>query len=49
MTPTELNKDKLWAIVSDLRPFEEVRIKKDKNGVPGRIVVLTESVVFLDS
>ncbi len=49
MTKEELNKDKLWAIVSDLRPFEEVRIKKDKNGVPGRIVVLTESATFFDS
>ena len=45
----ELNKDKLWAIVSDLRPFELVKIKKDENGKPGKIIVLTECVTILES
>ena len=49
MTPTELNKDKLWAIVMDLRPHEEIKIKKDREGKPGKIIVLTECVTILES
>lgn len=39
---------KLLAIVHNLRPYEEIKIKKDEKGLPGRIIVLTSSTTFLD-
>jgi predicted Ser/Thr protein kinase len=39
---------KLLAIVHHLRPFEEIKIKKDEFGKPGRIVVLSSSTTILD-
>ncbi len=45
----ELNKEALWLIVMDLRPFEVIKIKKDEFGKPGRVIILTESTTILDS
>ncbi len=39
---------KLLTIVHSLRPFEEVKIKKDEFGKPGRIIILTSSTTILD-
>jgi hypothetical protein len=37
--------DKLLAIIHDLKPFEEIRIKKDGRGEP-LLIVYTESKIF---
>lgn len=45
----ELNKEILWLIVMNLRPFEVIKIKKDEFGKPNRVIVMTESTTILDS
>lgn len=40
--------NKLLAIVHSLRPYEEIKIKKDEFGKPGKIIVLTSSTTVLD-
>jgi len=39
---------KLELIIFDLRPFEEIRIKKDEYGKPGKIIILTSGTTLLD-
>lgn len=39
---------KLLAIVHSLRPFEEIKIKKDEFGRVNRIIVLSSSTTMLD-
>ena len=48
MSNQDLNKEKLWLIVMDLRPFEEIKIKKDKFGKADKIIVLTSCTTILD-
>lgn len=38
--------EKLLAIVRDLRPYEEVRIKKDDLGKPLIIIITQSTVIF---
>lgn len=39
---------KLLTLIHSLRPFEEIKIKKDEFGKPGRIIVLASSTTILD-
>lgn len=39
---------KLLLLVHTLRPFEEIKIKKDDFGRPGRVIVLSSSTTILD-
>lgn len=39
---------KLLALVHTLRPFEEIRIKKDGFGKTGKIIILSSSTTILD-
>ena len=35
-------------LLFDLRPFEQIIMKKDENGKPGRFIVLANSTTILD-
>ena len=39
---------RILAIIHTLKPYEEIRIKADEFGKPGRIIVLSSSTTILD-